>query len=147
MTWNEGWRERAIRQITFNCARCGKCCSKSKIIDLFPEDLNRLTRKFHTGLGSVVKSFCEPHIAGGRRFMMKGVSPCRFFDNKCKIYCYRPIVCRMTPFLAGKKIYCDVDFGELVSMDEGVILDNLVASVGLSKTEVLRYLKYIGAYE
>ena len=36
------WKERAIRQIFFECKRCGTCCKEPKIVDIYPRDALRI---------------------------------------------------------------------------------------------------------
>jgi Fe-S-cluster containining protein len=146
MVWAPGWKEKAIRQVLFKCGRCGRCCGEPEIIDLYPEDLNRLSRHFHKNLAQVMVAVCAEHPRGGRRYMMNKSKPCQFYKNGCRIYGSRPIVCRMYPYLAGPMRLCELDVGEVPEMDDQALLIALVKSTGLSVTEMLRYLRYIGAW-
>jgi len=139
------WKDRAIKQVMFKCQRCGDCCTGPEVVDIYPEDINRLTRKFHTNMESVLSRFCAEHPLGGKRFTLKNLKPCQFYRNGCRIYHYRPIVCRMAPYLVGAWNYCDNDFGDLPDLSDDVIILGLVKCTGLSATEIFRYLKYIGA--
>jgi Fe-S-cluster containining protein len=147
MTWKPGWRERAIKQVLFKCSRCGNCCSKCGIIDLYPEDLNRLARKFHITLQEEMMLDCAEHPLGGRRLMLNSVQPCKFYKDKCRIYNHRPLVCRLAPFLVGEWTLCDTGDLQIPDMEEQALWVALVKMSGLSVTEMQRYLKMIGAWE
>lgn len=146
MPWNNGWRERAIAQIEFTCDRCGKCCTRPEVIDILVEDIYRLGRHFHTKFTQTVKQYAVPHRDNPRRMMLKNVRPCIFYRDGCKIYSSRPIVCRMAPFLAAPRPNHDIELIGDKEYTDDEIFEGLMSSSGLTKHEVMRWLRYIGSW-
>lgn len=147
MSWKNGWRERAIAQVEFKCDRCGRCCTQPKIIDVLVEDIHRLSRHFHTKFTQTVREYAMPHGNDKRRMMFKQSRPCRFYDDGCKIYGSRPVVCRMAPFLAAPMPNHDIELISNREYTDDEIFEGLMSSSGLTRHEVIRWLRYIGAWE
>ena len=146
MKWNPGWKDRAVKQMFSSCNRCGSCCSDVGVVDIYQKDLHRLSRKLHISVEDVIRSFCDNHPKGGSRFTFKNLKPCNFLkQGRCRIYNHRPLVCRLTPYLVGEWKYCHQEFDNLPELDDQAILIGLVKNTGLSTTEILDYLKYVGA--
>jgi Fe-S-cluster containining protein len=147
MSWKNGWRERAIAQVEFKCDRCGRCCTRPEVIDVLVEDVYRLGRHFHTRFTQTVEKFAVPHRDNPRRMMFKNSHPCMFYQSICKIYSSRPMVCRMAPFLAAPIPNHNIELigGKEYTDDE--IFEGLMSSSGLTRHEVVRWLRYIGAWE
>jgi len=143
--WSKDWKERAVKQVFSSCQRCGTCCSDVGVVDIYQRDLHRLSRKMHISVEEVVHRFCAIHPKGGSRFTLKKLKPCEFFNGRCRIYQYRPTVCRMTPYLVGEWNYCKQDFGDLPDTNDSAIIISLVKNTGLSATEIIEYLEYVGA--
>jgi Fe-S-cluster containining protein len=145
VSFKPGWRDMVEKHLVSGCNRCGTCCGDVPIVDVFPEDINRLARHFHMNISNIMMKYLTIHPLGGRRMTIKRVKPCVFFRGKCTIYLSRPIICRMYPWLAGKHHYCDTMEDIKITGSDEEILGLLVEEIGLSRNEVLRYLKYIGA--
>lgn len=146
MAWNNGWRERAIAQIEFKCDRCGRCCVKPEIIDVKVRDVWRLARRFHVKFNSALEQYVVPHKLDDRRMMFKHSQPCVFYDDGCRIYKDRPIVCRMAPFLAA---IVPNHIIELISDQEYTddeIFEGIMRVTGLGRPDVVGWLEYIGAW-
>lgn len=146
MTWNPGWKIRAIAQARFKCERCGNCCTRPEVIDVVVEDTFRLAHRFHSTPKKIAAKHLAPHPANGRRMMFRNVRPCEFYRNGCSIYSSRPIVCRMAPFLAAPEPNHDMKGIDLTDMDTQAIITALVKQTELSATQIYRWLRYIGAW-
>jgi len=146
MTWNAGWKTRAIAQARFVCGRCGHCCTRPGVIDVVVEDTFRLAHRFHSTPKEVAKKYLAPHPAGQRRMTFKKVRPCEFYRDGCSIYSSRPIICRMAPFLAAPEPNHDMKGMDLSDMDDQAIMVALGKQTELSATQIYRWLRYIGAW-
>lgn len=84
-----------VNKIT--CLKCGECCRKLTIDEVYELDLEREPR-----LRPVVEP-CNADIEEGRYFLP---TPCIFLtaDNRCRIYPTRPTVC--VEFQPGDNEYC-----------------------------------------
>ncbi len=146
MPWAPGWKERAIKQVLFKCERCGRCCSEYKIMELFPRDLARLQHHFHMSLAQVMLTFCAEHPTAEGRWIINEWKPCKFYKNGCRIYNSRPIGCRFYPFLSGTSVLCRNTEIEVPDMDDSALWMALARDTGLAVTEMMEYLKSIGAW-
>lgn len=146
MSWVNGWRARAIAQIEFKCDRCGRCCTQPEIIDILVEDMYRLGRHFHTKFTQTVREYAVPHKHNEKRMMLRGTKPCRFYRDGCRIYTSRPIVCRMAPFLAAPVPNHNIELISDREYTDTEIFEGLMQSSGLTRHEVKRWLRYIGAW-
>ena len=117
------------------------------MIDILVEDIYRLGRHFHTKFTQTVRQYAVPHRDNPRRMMLKDVRPCIFYRDGCKIYSSRPIVCRMAPFLAAPIPNHDIELISNKEYTDKEIFEGLMLSSGLKKHEVIRWLRYIGAWE
>ena len=141
------WKERAIRQIFFECKRCGTCCQEPKIVDIYPRDALRIARRFRISMRLAAKRHFMRHPKDDNRMMLKNVTPCEFYENGCRIYRSRPLICRMYPYLAGPTIYCETPTGELPEMDDQDVIIKLAKVTNLRILELEDYLRYIGAWK
>ncbi|MFA5452487.1 MAG: YkgJ family cysteine cluster protein [Candidatus Methanomethylophilaceae archaeon] len=146
MGWQGDWKERAIRQALFKCAGCGRCCREFAIIDLSSRDLHRLARHFHENLAATMVRVCAEHPVDKGRFIFRESGPCKFYKNGCRIYETRPIVCRLYPYLGGDNCLCEAPEIEVPDMDNSALWIALAKSTGLAVTEMIAYLKTIGAW-
>lgn len=146
LTWNNGWRERAIAQVEFNCDRCGRCCTRPKIIDVGVSDVWRLARRYHIDFNRALERYVLPHTLDSRRMMFKNAQPCLFYGDGCRIYKDRPIVCRMAPFLAAIVPNHTIELISDREYTDDEILEGLMRVTELSKPDVVRWLEYIGAW-
>lgn len=146
MVWNNGWRERAIAQIEFNCDRCGRCCVRPEIIDVNVRDVWRLAKRFHVRFNRALDEYVVPHRLDARRMMFKYATPCTFYDNGCRIYKDRPIVCRMAPFLAAIVPNHTIELISDREYTDEEILEGIMMVTGLGRMDVIGWLEYIGAW-
>lgn len=146
MSWAPGWKERAIRQVLFKCNKCGVCCREFAIIDLNVKDLNRLSRHFHENLAATMVRVCAEHPVDQGRFILSESRPCKFYKKGCRIYNVRPIVCRFYPYLGSGNVLCETAEIEVPDMDNSALWIALAKNTGLAVTEMMDYLKSIGAW-
>ena len=146
MGWAPGWKERAIRQVLLKCNRCGRCCTEFEIIDLSVEDMNRLSRHFHQDLAATMVKFCAEHPVDQGRFILNESRPCKFYKKGCRIYNDRPLVCRFYPYLGSDTVFCEDAKIEVPDMDNSALWIALAKSTGLAVTEMMEYLRSIGAW-
>ncbi|MEM2144081.1 MAG: YkgJ family cysteine cluster protein [Candidatus Jordarchaeaceae archaeon] len=93
--------------IRFQCQKCSRCCAHTKVrsrrILLSDLDVSRIERN----LGLKSEDFSEFILDSYPfRYLMKMVDgKCIFLgeDKTCKIYKFRPIICRCFPFWIEKK--------------------------------------------
>lgn len=146
MVWVPGWKEMAIRQVFSKCERCGRCCTEYKLMELFPQDMARLCRHFHVELDVVMLNYCMEHPRVKGRFIINEWKPCKFYKKGCRIYNARPIGCRLYPYLSGTEVICETSQTEVPDMDDIALWMALVKATGLSVTELIAYLRLIGAW-
>jgi Fe-S-cluster containining protein len=94
-----------IREIGFECIRCGECCNgEDNSVVVFPFEIRRIIAK----TGYAWMDIANPPIVGewdnqGNfhtlewRIKKEGNS-CRFYEGGCRIYDARPMLCRTYPF-------------------------------------------------
>lgn len=93
--------------IRFECQKCSRCCRhtevRSRRILLSDLDISRI----ETNLSLKRDNFAEPiQNSYPFRFLMKMIDgKCIFLDEDktCKIYEFRPLICRCFPFWIEKK--------------------------------------------
>jgi len=93
--------ERCDRKVTFECQRCGRCCTDF-FVNLGYNDLLLLKDKASLQ-GKVVNATAMNKITGKEETRLSLPYPCPFFDagnKKCAIYEFRPKTCRIFPFFA-----------------------------------------------
>lgn len=146
MSWAPGWKERAIRQVLFKCKKCGVCCEQFQIIDLSVKDLNRLSRHFHENLAATMVRVCAEHPVDKGRFIFRESRPCKFYKKGCRIYDARPVVCRFYPYLGSDVVLCEQGNQQIPDMDDSALWIALARSTGLAVTEMMEYLRSIGAW-
>ncbi len=91
----------------FKCLRCGRCCSELIVGPISTRDMARIVKLNDKHL-SYFKNYLRFSREGNILMSFKiiankdGEAPgCAFFDpakKECKIYKYRPKICRMFPF-------------------------------------------------
>lgn len=141
------WKERAIRQILFNCKRCGTCCQRPGVVDIYPMDAARLVKRLRLTSVALARKHLKIHPSNDGRVSLKNVAPCEFYENGCRIYLSRPLICRMYPYLAGPTMYCEISTEELPEIDDQDVVIRLAKATNLTISEVEAYLKYIGAFK
>ena len=82
--------------MVFECKRCGYCCTLRVKLGLF--DILRIMKA-----GYKKRDFLEKDLAG-KKVIKKIKGDCYFLERKgkktkCRIYDYRPRICRIYPFL------------------------------------------------
>ena len=99
--------------LKFRCTGCGNCC-KDPLLPLTDADVARIIARTHERAIDIVR-FVNRHqidmdddpdafvrLRQGKRVMVLGHAHggCRYLDseNRCKIYGFRPIGCRVFPF-------------------------------------------------
>jgi Fe-S-cluster containining protein len=99
--------------LKFRCTGCGNCC-KDPLLPLTDADVARIIARTHERATDIVR-FVNRHqidmdddpdafvrLRQGKRVMVLGHSHggCRYLDtdNRCKIYGFRPLGCRVFPF-------------------------------------------------
>jgi Fe-S-cluster containining protein len=95
------------RGIKFQCQRCSRCCAhteeRNRRILLSDLDLSRIEKN----IGLKREEFAEPiQDSHPFRFLMRMVDgKCIFLneDKTCKIYEFRPLICRCFPFWIERK--------------------------------------------
>lgn len=82
----------------FHCARCGNCCQGRKD---YPKDSGIALQAEEVLILATLKGLSKHQFKdrytfsrNGRRLMYY---PCCFYDNGCRIYKNRPVVCRLFP--------------------------------------------------
>lgn len=79
------------------CSHCGTCCTKSSPIFIHKDEINPLTLLKPSLKDEIIKNSQYPE-----HFMFKEDLPCKFHNsenNRCKIYDFRPQVCRTYPLV------------------------------------------------
>jgi len=67
------------------------------------DDLWRLAERFHSKPMRMAKIYCKRHPTDKTAWALKKVKPCQFYDAErkgCRIYNYRPDICRAYPFIS-----------------------------------------------
>ena len=99
--------------LKFRCTGCGNCC-KDPLLPLTDADVARIIARTHERASDIVR-FVNRHqidmdddpeafvrLRQGKRVMVLGHSHggCRYLDSedRCKIYQFRPLGCRVFPF-------------------------------------------------
>jgi Fe-S-cluster containining protein len=141
------WKERAIKQIEFDCDRCGKCCRQPKVVDVYPNDAARIVKNLRIAPRVLARHHLMIHPARDGRMALKNVNPCEFYESGCSIYLSRPLICRMYPYLAGSTIYCEIDDSPVPDMDDYEVLIKLAKVVNVKISELKNYLIYVGAWK
>ena len=79
-----------------DCTQCGNCC-RSLIINIEPEETERLSTQLNMSLQAFKAEFVEESQQGQ---LVINTVPCHFLaDNKCSIYEHRFMQCRQFPHL------------------------------------------------
>ena len=79
------------------------CCNEPEIVSINMDDLWRLAERFHSKPMRMAKIYCKRHPTNKTAWALKKVKPCQFYDPErkgCKIYNYRPDICRAYPFIS-----------------------------------------------
>jgi Fe-S-cluster containining protein len=104
---------RHLELLKFRCTGCGNCC-RDPLLPLTDADIARITERTALGAADIVKWVSCREIdldAGSESFVSLRVGPrvmvlrhtrghCRFLgdDDRCSIYSFRPLGCRIFPF-------------------------------------------------
>jgi len=109
----------AIREIGFQCQKCGECCTgEDNSVVVYPSEI----RKIMNGTGMAWLEVAEPPKEGEidvygnfhtLEWRLRKVGlPCRFYNGRgCVVYEIRPILCSTYPF------YLDLEDGQLRSSE------------------------------
>ncbi len=84
----------------FRCERCGDCC-RYLTVKLSKEDISAIKEKgFEEGFFVVFDDFIKSEV------LKRDDKGCVFFDGGscCKIYDFRPTVCKRYPFVEYDKV-------------------------------------------
>jgi Fe-S-cluster containining protein len=79
------------------------CCNEPEVVSINMDDLWRLAERFHSKPMRMAKIYCKRHPTDKTAWALKKVKPCQFYDPErkgCKIYNYRPDICRAYPFIS-----------------------------------------------
>ena len=124
-----------VKNTRFECKNCGTCCKTAEIMLSSREiggisypmgiDKNEFINKYLK-----LKKIKKSKTIENRTYEIKGEcyiisktqdGTCPFFkDNRCEIYVYRPIVCRLFPFTweyFPEKNEVNIDFSEMAGMN------------------------------
>jgi len=95
---------RSSMQLGFKCKNCGHCCMVCDPAILGGNDIDNIAKCLKIPRNKVIKKYVK--VLPNGQASLKHVAPCKFYDfgkKQCKIYKYRPHVCRYYPFLAGRE--------------------------------------------
>jgi uncharacterized protein len=82
-----------MKRLASACLGCGWCCAQTKSIHVFPDDVDRISRKLKRKKEDLFD------LRAGQWFM-KQANPCRWWNQRtgrCSIYSIRPRTCRDWP--------------------------------------------------
>jgi len=82
-----------VLQTDFHCHSCGYCCKS--YVSLHKQDILRLSKALSLTEEQFIKKYTNPSEHGTEYEFTK----CAFYEGKCKVYDYRPFLCRTYPFL------------------------------------------------
>lgn len=92
--------------VIFECARCGRCCRGGGYAIVRDQDISQIANGIGSSPKEVREAFTDPDPENRQGIrMLKNIGPdnlCSFYDpnNKsCKIYDFRPVVCRTHPMM------------------------------------------------
>lgn len=101
---------RTVLQKLFVCKRCGDCCKST--ITLVDVDIENMRKNLKVSRKTFLRKFTDKMLIEGKLYVClkkKGIrfggssheNECSFYINgNCKIYSFRPSICKVFPFMA-----------------------------------------------
>ncbi len=89
-------------EVTFECARCGRCCEQ-RLILLNTEDVFRMAENLHLTVPQFMEKYQVVFARAGdnnktpRLFLQITGDRCPFFSDGCTIHAFKPLMCRQFP--------------------------------------------------
>lgn len=84
--------------IHYECQRCGACCTGDPgIIRISGQEIEVLAEFLKMPVPDLTRIHLRP-IASGFSIAEEADGTCRFYDQGCRIYPFRPFQCRTYPF-------------------------------------------------
>ena len=89
-------------EMTFECARCGRCCEQ-RLILLNTEDVFRMAENLHMTVPTFMAKYDVVFAKAGdnnktpRLFLRITGDRCPFFQDGCSIHAFKPLMCRQFP--------------------------------------------------
>ncbi len=89
---------------TFNCERCGKCCTNREDIMISAQDMYRMSKKLDMTPKKFYETYCESYVGDSSNMVIVRLKPrgsikrCPLLkDRKCMVHDVKPPVCAMFP--------------------------------------------------
>lgn len=89
-------------EVTFECARCGRCCEQ-RLILLNTEDIFRMAENLQMTVPAFMEKYHVVFAKAGdnnrtpRLFLQISGDRCPFFADGCSIHAFKPLMCRQFP--------------------------------------------------
>lgn len=89
-------------EVTFECARCGRCCEQ-RLILLNTEDVFRMAENLHMSVPDFMQKYHVVFARAGdnnktpRLYLQIKGDRCPFFADGCTIHAFKPLMCRQFP--------------------------------------------------
>ncbi|MGA9099193.1 MAG: YkgJ family cysteine cluster protein [Methanotrichaceae archaeon] len=145
-----------IRQIGFECKRCGECCTgEDNSVVVFPFEIRRILTATEELWQEIVESPSEGEwdISGNFHTLewrlKKEKGSCKFYScEECKCYESRPLICKTYPFYLDDGILC---FSECQGLGAKICIKEseeiAVKLIERNVTEIIESIAVLEKYE